>query len=50
LKTKKGARGSAMLGARLRGLLLIAAVGLSMLGVANGTTLGPLASHREAVD
>jgi protease YdgD len=39
-----------MFGARSRGLLLFAAVSLSMLSAANGTTLGPLGIHREAVD
>ena len=39
-----------MFGARSRGLLLFAAVSLSMLSAANGTTLGPLEIHREAVD
>src|ERR1700704_841048 len=39
-----------MFGARLRGLLLIAAASMSMLCAANGTTIGPLEIHRAAVD
>jgi protease YdgD len=39
-----------MFGARLRGLLLVAALGLSMLGVAKAAPFGPLGIHREAVD
>jgi protease YdgD len=39
-----------MIGARLRGLLLFAALGLSMLGAAKATPIGPLGIHREAVD
>ena len=39
-----------MFGARLGGLLLIAAASMSMLRAASGTTLGPLEIHREAVD
>ena len=39
-----------MFGARLRGLLLIAAASMSMLCAANGATIGPLGIHRDAVD
>ena len=39
-----------MFGARSRGLLLFAALGLSMLGAAQATPFGPLGIHREAVD
>jgi protease YdgD len=39
-----------MFGARLSGLLLIAAASMSMLSAASGTTLGPLEIHRAAVD
>jgi protease YdgD len=39
-----------MFGARLRGLLLFAALGLSMLGAAKAAPIGPLGIHREAVD
>jgi protease YdgD len=39
-----------MFGARCRGLLLFAALGLSMLGAAQATPFGPLGIHREAVD
>src|SRR4051812_3810874 len=39
-----------MFGARSRGLLLIAAASLSMLGAANGATLGASGIHRDAVD
>ena len=39
-----------MFGARSRGLLLFAALGLSMLSAAKAATLGPLGIHREAVD
>lgn len=39
-----------MFGARSRGLLLIAAVSLSMLTAANSAAIGPLEPHREAVD
>ena len=39
-----------MFGARLRGLLSIAAVSISMLTAANSATIGPFELHREAVD
>ena len=39
-----------MFGARLRGLLLYAAVSISMLSAADGGTISPLDMHREAVD
>ena len=39
-----------MFGALSRGLLLCAALGLSMLGAAQAAPLGPLGIHREAVD
>jgi protease YdgD len=39
-----------MFGARSRGLLLFAALGLSMLGAAKATTPDPSEIHREAVD
>ncbi len=39
-----------MFGARLRGLLLVAAASISMLSAASGTTTGPLEIHRAAVD
>jgi protease YdgD len=39
-----------MFGARFRGLLLLAALGLSMSGTAKAAVPGPLAIHREAVD
>ena len=39
-----------MFGARSRGLLLFAAVSISMLTAAGGATIGPLDLHREAVD
>ena len=39
-----------MFGARSRGLLLFAAVSISMLTVASGAPFGPMESHREAVD
>jgi protease YdgD len=39
-----------MFGARSRGLLLFAAVSVSMLTAASGATIGPSELHREAVD
>ncbi len=39
-----------MFGARSRGLLLITAVGLSMLSAASAATIGPLELRRETVD
>ena len=39
-----------MFGARSRGLLLVAAVSITMLGAASGATFGAPAGHREAVD
>src|SRR5688572_32958549 len=39
-----------MFGARTRGLLLVAAVSIAMLGAASGATFGAPTGHREAVD